>query len=306
MAAKIITALCLFLLCGLYLSPGKQASAQQTQISVSPAIVDAPVEVGGSVKKRIQVTNGSDSALPISVEAQAVTIEGESIAGGSQKRFDVSDWISFSEKIYVFAPGETKLVEFTITAPFTALPGGHYAQISLRGLTLESTTDDQSSSLIFPEVGVPVLITVPGEITEDASIAETNIFPLFASINEQIKGNVAVQNNGTVHNIVRAKLIFMKDGEVISNQPLQPTVILPGTQRSYEYEWMLPEYGRYEAFVELSYGSNNTIVSTYPETVYSTPSFGSLGLLAVFIWTILYLYPRRENLVSALRVLINR
>jgi len=278
--------------------------AQNTEIVVTPAIIDAPLQIGSSVVKNIQVTNGSNSALPISIEAQAAAIEGRVIEGSSTNRFDVSDWVSFTEKTYVFAAGETKQIPFTITAPFTASAGGYYATLSLRGLALENEINQQqSSSLVFPEVGIPLLITIPGELTENALIAESNLFPSLATRYNLIEDKVAIQNNGTVHNLITATLVIERQEETVSRKELQPSVILPGTEREYSYAWEVAEYGVYQSYIEVTYGNKKSTYKTPVETTYVTPSIWLLVSMAIATWSVLYVYPRRYNTIKAITIL---
>jgi len=283
------------------------ANGQETKIAVTPAIIDTSVEIGQSVKRTIQIRNGSESALPISVDVQSAVLEGEPLLDTVDRdsRFDVSSWVSFEQETYLFEAGQTRELSFTVTAPFTALAGGHYAQISLRGLTLETEVDADASSLIFPEIGVPLLVTVPGEIVEDVSIKPGNLLPTFVQNNTVQDSQVIVQDNGTVHNLVTASLIIKQDGQVVSKSPIQPSIVLPATEREYSYEWLSPEFGKYEAYYELSFGNTQTMYTTAPETVYVIPPLDNLFVLAIVTWLTCYFYPKRRNIFSAVRVLFS-
>ncbi len=285
----------------LLLSTG--ALAQETQISVTPAIVDVPVTAGQSVTRIIRITNGSDQALPVSVEVQSALLDSDLVDGADSERYKVQQWVRFDQPTYLFGPGQTLEIPFIITAPLTALPGGHYAQINIRGLQLEKDSSDQTTGIIFPEVGVPLLITVPGEIVEDARVVEDDIFPLFIATNSNITTNFLLENSGTVHNLVLARLIVEKNGELIKEVQIQPSVVLPATQKSIEKNWETPGYGSYTLSVELKYGSNSGIFRSKPETVYVTPPLNNLVSLAAVTWTALYIWPRRKHVKAAVNVL---
>ncbi len=274
---------------------------QETQLVVTPAIIDAPAVAGESTKRTIQISNNNDYALPISVEVQSAVIDGEPLEGVSNDRYDVSNWVSFDKKTYIFESGETRQIPFTITPPFTASAGGHYAQISIRGLTLESSSGQQG--LVFPEIGVPLLVTVPGEIVEDARVQDVSIFPRFVTPNKPIDIEIPVENIGTVHNLVRVKMVFVQGDSVVDELELPPGIILPGTRKLFRGVWQPEQYGQFDAYVELAYGSNRTTTRSQAEQVLVMPPVSSLILLGIFVWLGTYLWPRRQNIVGAIKTI---
>lgn len=284
---------------------GSSVSAQQeTQLVVAPAIIDAPAVVGKSTERTIQIGNKNKFALPITIEVQSAVIDGEPLDRRTNDRYDVSDWVSFEEETYVFEAGETRQIPFTITAPFTALPGGHYAQISIRGLALESSSGQQG--IVFPEIGVPLLVTVPGEIVEDVRVQDVSIFPRFATPGRPIELVVPVENVGTVHNLVRAKVIIEQDEKIVSEIDLSPSVVLPETRKEFKGVWQPDNYGYFNAYVELAFGSASQKYQTSKEQVIVTPPIGYLLLLAFSVWACAYVWPRRKNIVGALQTLFAR
>lgn len=278
------------------------ALAQETQLVVTPAIIDAPAIAGETTKRTIQITNNNDFALPISIEAQAAVIDGEPLEGVSSDRYDVSRWVSFEEETYIFESGETRQIPFTITPPFTALSGGHYAQISIRGLALESSSGQQG--LVFPEIGIPLLVTVPGEILEDARVQDVSLFPRFVTPKEPIDIEIPVENTGTVHNLVRAKIIIEKNGSIITEQELSPAIVLPGTRRIFRGKWQPDRYGQLDAYVELAYGSDQKIEKSEVEQVIITPPLLYLFMLGILVWVGAYLWPRRQNIAAAFKTIV--
>ena len=154
--------LLLFITPLLIISFSGHVSAQNTtEIAVTPAVVDIPVEPGMSFDSAIRVRNGSDQSLPISVIAQSLIVDDEPLGSINRGRYDVSSWIRFKSSSLLLEPGGSQLVEFTITVPQDASPGGHYAQINMRALQLEKELVSDNTTIIFPEVSVPVILTVP-------------------------------------------------------------------------------------------------------------------------------------------------
>lgn len=295
--------LCISFLLLSFLVFTQSARAAKTEIAVAPAIIETGVIIGQSSEQMLWITNNNDNPLPISIEAQAAVIEGEALLEGSKERYDVSDWVRFQEDTFVFKAGETKKIPFTITAPFNALPGGHYAQISIRALALQDTSNI-GQGLVFPEIGIPLLIIVPGQIVEEARAGNDRVAPLFTQPHKEIISSVSIENTGTVHNLISAKLVLEKDGHIVTESVITPTLVLPSTRKKLQHTWTTPAYGAYDAYIELAYGNKGETYKTIPDKMYVTPPVSSLLTLAVAIWTAQYMWPRRRNIKAAVRTVI--
>ncbi len=288
-----------FLLAFVLFALPKTVYADETSITASPAIIDVPAKVGESSKREIKITNNNDYPLPVSIEAQAAIIDGEPLNDGVNSRYDVSDWIRFDEDTYLFEAGQTRSIPFTVTPPFTATAGGHYANISIRGLALESNFDELG--LVFPEIGVPVLVSLPGEVVEKIEFSNNNLFPISTQPNKKYLFETKLSNVGTVHNLVQPKIVIEKEGQLVDEFLFRPSVILPGTQKVFSTEWSVPDFGIYNAHVELVYGSKNQKISSNSEVVVSTPNLKSLANVFVMTGVVVYLIPRRKNIKPAVK-----
>lgn len=283
-----------------------RVSAQEPEIelSVSPAIIDAPAAAGERVEKTLQITNRSLQALPISIEPQAAIIEGTLIEDRVITRFDVSEWIDVSSDTEIYAPGETKKLTFSVTVPFSAAAGGYYAQLSLRSLALESP-NQISAGLVFPEITVPVLVTVPGEINEQISLPDdSHIFPFYANQAIGQVVDIRVHNTGNVHNLVTPQVKLKKrhsDYEI--TVPLQAAVLLPGTERVFSFP--LPELasGRYDVRLHLTGGSRSQQVVSTAESLLVGPSLSRILQTGLIVWAVAFSYHNRMRIKRAYKEL---
>jgi hypothetical protein len=96
-----------------------ESAEARTSISISPAIVERIVERGETITTSLQIRNGSDSALPISLYSEASN-EFEDLSPKERLRYDASNWISFSEEVILFSPGETK--KYHLILQFRKMP----------------------------------------------------------------------------------------------------------------------------------------------------------------------------------------
>ncbi len=284
-------------------------SAQNTtEIAVTPAVVDIPVEPGMSFDSAIRVRNGSDQSLPISVIAQSLIVDDEPLGSINRGRYDVSSWIRFKSSSLLLEPGGSQLVEFTITVPQDASPGGHYAQINMRALQLEKELVSDNTTIIFPEVSVPVILTVPGEINEDVLIVNTDLVPTIISPGSQLQTEVVIENNGNIHNVVRPELfVFSDDSEKPFLYTSEPSVILPQTTKTVPIDWTAPALsGVVRAEIRMTFGTDTQMVKTETDTYIATMNVRSHIALAVATWLVVYIYIHRLNVTPSLRALFGR
>lgn len=295
--------LILYIFCAIlafFLIPSS-AHAQETRITVSPAIVDIASKPNTIVGRKIQITNKSTVSLPINVTAEQAIFEGKPLDDFPKDRYNVADWIDFEENTYLFEPGQSKTINFKVSVPKTASPGGHYAQLSFRGLLLEQT--DRTAGLVFPEITVPVLISVSGQIEQRANIV-SNIFPTRYSSRDKNNLTFEIENRGNVHNLVSPELKIIQDGKVLQSLKPQPVIILPGTSRKFTVLVDRIEYGRYTGEVSLPFGSNQDVIESSQELFLVTPPNSRLFGLAIVVWMSLYTYRHRKNIKTAVRAFL--
>ena len=142
-------------------------SAQQNispRLSVSPHTFDLGVLPGEVIADKIKLTNKSDVALPILVRTTDFTASDE-IGGMSFDELsqDISfasrKWIKIENPNFILEPGETEKVNFTISVPENAEPGGHYA-VMLFEPKLPSFYFKEDQPRAIPVIGVLLLFSV--------------------------------------------------------------------------------------------------------------------------------------------------
>lgn len=196
----------LFVLC---IVPKIHAS-QETTISVAPAILDLAVKPGEKTEAELTIRNGGGFALPISVASSSLIIEDEIVVTSEKETSDASSWIGLEESEFLLSDDEIKKVTVTIDVPESASPGGHYAQISVRGLSLEESRD-VGASIVIPEVAVTVLITVAGDINTSMSVSGESIIPVFATPSTNHTTDFTVVNEGNIHDLLTPVLVVKKE-----------------------------------------------------------------------------------------------
>jgi hypothetical protein len=172
---------------------------------------------------------------------------------------------------------ESRSLVLSINVPENANPGGHYAQISVRGLSLEKSSD-VGASIVIPEVAVTVLITVAGDVEASMKLSGDGVFPLFATPRTNHMARFTVENKGNVHDLLTPILIIEKKGVEVHRKTLTPKVVLPNTKKVFDETLQLPDdYGLYEAHIQIPYANGQKLLLSEPETIIVAPSLWSIS-----------------------------
>ena len=138
--------------------------------------------------------------MPVSIEIQSLLSGDNLFLNESTRSHDAKNWIELAESQFILSSQERRAVPLKINVPQDASSGGYYAQISVRGLSLE-TSSQQTSSIIVPEVSVSVLMTLAGEISESIYIEPVDIVPVQTSPGSEHTVSLDIQNTGNIHGI---------------------------------------------------------------------------------------------------------
>ena len=256
-----------------------QAESGQA-FSISPPLIELKADPGKTVVAKIKLTNISSGELLMKTQLNDFGAKNES--GEPNIIFDESDaslsslhnWIA-SPTPFKLASKETKTLEFPITVPMDAEPGGHYAVIRFTGNSPEL---EESGVALSASVGSLVLLQVSGDVQEKASMKEFySATPRFEksgffengpiSFVERInnEGNVHIKPTGTVEiiNMFGQKTASLRVNGDPSDSKNTPKSVLPESIRRFEQTldnyWM---FGKYDAKLTLSYGQGKTLSAT--------------------------------------------
>jgi len=301
-------AICIYLLLFCCIPEASANDNQQISIGVSPAVIEVAGSAGQQIQRELTISNQTGIGLPVSTKVESLIDTDEVISSSIRQQFDGSSWISLDEESFLMGTDETKKIPVMISIPKDATPGGHYAQISIRGLTLENgKLEGSGTSIVVPEITVSVFITVAGYINERLNLASSDIFGITVAQGSEKLINFNIENRGNVHALVVPMLILEKNGKEYSKTALTPKVILPNSIKSYSETWQVPKpSGIYSARIEFSYGNSAKTVASPNEKVAVMPPVWKLILLATAVLLIRYVALHHKNLKKAYKVLVSK
>ena len=264
---------------------------QAEAISLSPLTFELAVNPGEVVTNVLKITN--TDAVPVNV-----TIKTEDFAAIGEEgqvtleeptedlTFSSARWVTANPSVLVLLPNESATIEFVISVPANAEPGGHYSSILA---TVSAAATQGGGSSIAQQVGSLILINVAGDVTENLRIEE------FFAAGYSEYGPVGIisrfENDGTVHlkprGFILIKNIF---GKEIAKLDLPQRNVLPRSIRRIEVPWGEKiMFGRYEATLTAIYGSTNQPLSSVtsfwviPWKITTAVAIGLIALLSFFI-----------------------
>jgi len=248
------------------------------RLSVSPHTFEIDFFPGETRTEEIEITNKSEVALPILVRVVDFTAKDET--GGTSFDEELEDpsissrqWFEIENPNFILDAGETEKVNFTISVPENAEPGGHYAVMFFEP-QLPSFYFEENKPRVVPVIGVLFLssvriFTLESEIKEKLEVVEftvpeeerlialENLTSAFIGGIVQAANKVTItkkspssfilriENNDIYHTKPFGKvLIFNIFGKKIGEARVPKTTILPGKIRQFPVEF-LPETPKY-------------------------------------------------------------
>jgi len=272
-------------------------------VSLSPLTFELTANPGETVSNIIKVTNTDQNPVNVVIEIEdfaAIGEEGQVTLqpGEDASTYSLASWVSVSPRTLTIPGQDSGTVEFTISLPFDAEPGGHYASV----LASVSAAQTPGAVTITQKVGSLLLMNVAGDVEEKLHIEEFSVEP-FSEY-----GPVTIlsrfENTGSVHMKPRG-FIFIKNmfGQEVEKLDLPQRNVLPRSIRRIEVPWGEKiMFGRYEATLTAIYGSTNqplSSVTTFWVIPWKIVTAAAIGLIILLS----FLIKGRKRIRLALRVL---
>ncbi len=277
-------------------------------ITVSPVSFDFEIAPGASRQDKILLINDTGERETFRLLVENFIASGEE---GAQEYIhedeptSLASWVVVDQPAVTLDPGESAEFPYLINVPSDAEPGGHYATIFFsRGGTEGST----SGVGIMEQVGVLLLVRVPGDIREQASVESFQILngPVLNRLPAEF--NLRIRNTGSVHIRPKGTLVIRNLlGSVVARPLANPntSAVLPNSIRKIntgwvktvdisnggfwteaKNEWKNFAIGMYTVSIDSTYGSQNAALSGQEVRFWVLPwrlLLIALGMLAVLI-----------------------
>lgn len=285
-------------------------AASDNGLKISPVRSDLTIDAGSTKIIEVSVTNVTDGVSSYQVVVNDFTASGDE-SGQPQILLDTDKYAaSHSLKRLVgsvpnvtLSAGETKTVKVPITVPKGYAAGGYYGAIRFVPHS-NAGADANRNVTLSASVGSLVLVTVPGDIHEQVSVASLDARKAVGvnqvdsprtifTDSKNINGVIRFQNGGDVQEQPFGKLVLKNwRGKTLATYEINNTTprgnVLPNSIRKFAVPLTkLGSFGKYTMEGNFGYGSSGQLI-TAKTTFYIIPLY-ILILAAALIALILYL-----------------
>lgn len=282
-------------------------AANDSGVSISPAIIEETIESG--ITKEYSVTiqnqNNSEQIFYLSTK-NIVDVEDGGIPVFSSNKFEktgmeLADWIKLPTDRITLPAGASQQINFSVEVPVDAPPGSHFGSIFI---SVDPPDIKDSGAAVGYQVANIISLRVAGDATEVANIRQFSTNSFFYG-SKNVDFSVRIENEGNV--LVRPSgpleiknMLGQKVDTIIFNE--SKGAVFPGKVREYSINWTGEGtgFGRYEAIVSPIYGDSGakrTISSTVsfwilPMNIIG-PALGALALVLLVTFVFVRVYIKR-------------
>jgi uncharacterized repeat protein (TIGR01451 family) len=264
-----------------------KAEAANTGLTIQPVKVSHTLTPGEVITGRISLTNAGEDDIIVSVKVEdfipTAGSNGIQFVGRAPGATTVRDWVTLDTKSEVeFKGNEQKSIQYTITVPKDAEPGGHFGVAFFKAMK----KGDEEQLKVGTQVGMLMLVTIPGNHLQKGEIRDFSV-PVWQQ-RPPVVFKINFENTGTVHfepkGTITIKNIF---GKKVGEVPVEGQVVLPTGVKDLVVEWKPDTFviGPYTAELSLFDGEGNPLAS-HKTRFYMIPLWyiGGfvLGLIIVF------------------------
>lgn|GEM_PF-2150761 len=240
-------------------------------VQIVPAQVELVLEQGSNTDTWVSATNHGIDPIDLAITVSDFTLSAsgsfETLEPG-HATYSAGRWLEMPLDALHLAPGETGSIDYTITVPPDAEPGGHYAAIIFETRPVESESTEEGSQVrIAGRVVAEVLITVPGPITRSLVVDSLTV-PRIAFGAGADTVEVAVTNAGNVH-LTPNGYVQTWGGlpAATFDQEFGQFTLLPGASRRFSVQLgHQPWLGKMRAKTEFLYGPSIGVFDRSVET----------------------------------------
>jgi hypothetical protein len=283
------------------------ASAQAgLSVTLTPPLFQLTIGPGETWASGLKIVN--NNSYDVTYYAQVVDMEASGESG--QSKFipvlgpqdpslvsaQLARWVTLEAVPITIKAGRSETLNFTVSIPIHAEPGGHYAAI-LVGTEPLATSASGSQMKISSYVSSLMFVRVKGDVIESGRIRE---FTSDKDLYQTPKADFVLrfENTGNTHlkpegDVTIYNMWGKERGKVLINQEANFGNALPKTIRRFEFSWEgesdVFDIGRYSAVVTLAYGDEgkkNVTATTYFWVVPIVPvaaTFGTIALLLLLL-----------------------
>lgn len=277
----------LFIFVFIVLLLGKGAATAATAIAIEPTRIEVTLQPGQTSTYKLRVSNRGQEPVIIDISSQAFGVKNEQYDYQFSEAEESKKWLNISQKSAEVGPNKTVSIDYQISVPATASPGGRYLAI------FASAKSSKDGGAVVSRTGQLIYLTVSGAFKKDGDVLGVNV--PWIVFNRNVEWSYRVRNTGSVHfysplNLRIFNILRRKVGEQQSDR-----LIMPNSTRLMTESTRLPVWpGLYT--LEINAGAADKPVVSLRQTILFLPVPFILLVLLIMYWVVqLLLYLKKRH-----------
>jgi hypothetical protein len=281
---------------------GSLKAQERIPLTVAPARQYVNVNPGGTVSLVTKFFNEGDTSIAGEFRVYDFIVtdkEGSPTflyQGNLANRFSAASWMKLTKDKAMIGAGAVERVQYTITAPKDAAPGGRYVALIFEpvgSITQESVEKSNKAALsVLPRIASLLYIRVNGPVSEMAFVKRL-FTPSFLEYGP-VTVTAEISNKGDLHITPQGEVsLFNMIGRKVDTKVLEKQNIFPDSTRAFDFELGSKVLlGKYKVRLAAAYGetgkafTQETTFWAFPVrlVIIVTLAIVIAILLAMFIW----------------------
>ncbi len=277
--------ICIYTLCAF-----PQSVRALTAYTITPLVIDIPIQARDIITKEITITNTGDQQISLYPTVNNISLrEGGTIEEyfspvESDRTSSLAAWIEISRLGIDMNPGETKTIPITFRVHPEPVPGTYHAFIGFGNGG--NRTEVEKLVELGQVPGVVITATIEEKRSEFMKLSKFIVDRFVIGMNNQAA--VYTFNNPGDEAVVPTGEIILYDttGKEVGAIPVneEGTAVAPGEERSFTAQ--IPAdglFGKYKAFLSVEYGTTQRALVNDTSFFYVFPLKTLMIILSLLI-----------------------
>jgi len=273
----------------------QSADDGRESITLSPTSIKLQIDAGKTATGKLTVVNDGAIGYDFLVYARPYSIVDNAYDNPDftnvTKYSDLYGWVQFPKTSYRIEAGATLEIDYKITVPSGAAPGGHY------GVVFAETQPDDSADggnavIRKKRVGTIAYVTVNGQYKNEGEAAKGSID--FWQLQPPLRATVIAKNTGNTDFTSTTRLTVRDMFGSKKYESVKEFQVLPETTRTMPLEWTnSPWFGLFKIETEQKFLDKTDTSEGY---VLMMPRYMPIAFIVIIIiGGIFYVWRRKHR-----------
>ena len=298
--------------------PAPTFAAESQGFQISPPVTELSLNPGTSTKQSVKVTNLTNQQITLNVSKANFVAKGEEgeveLTDNADPLYSLAPYFNISGASVDVPPLASSTVNYTISVPANAEPGGRYGSITFTAAP-GSLAPGESGASVQQQLASLIFLRINGNTNESVKVASLNAGVLQKDSNFTNKNffeygpisfDARFQNVGSVHEKPTGQIVIKNEfGVKVATIKLDEQNVIPGAIRRTISTWnkhLL--FGHYTATLTANIGDQETLTAKTSFTVIPYKLVGGIAIVLVLL--LLFFFKARKRFSRAIRILAGR